>query len=838
MANDLTRKYKPGEDLVLGPEFWQDLFRDLDRRLDTIDGRAQNIDEILLQARDIALARVNELILPIFLELEYRASVGFLTANSDEGVALDEDEIVSLYINDDNEAKYFKPTEFTALTRRSTHTNFAIMRTVEWDAEHKIYVGQIIAVFGPRGPWNDWQISAVAGSTVAQKEMLDLAVAAKLAAQAALLSIQGIAEQIQNDKNTVLTARAETTAARDVTVNAKNVVLTAKTDVDNALAATIAARDVTTGARDTATAAATTATTQAGTATTKAGEAAASATTAVSARDAAIGARDAAIAARNTTTTARDVTLAAVSSYNEVYLGAHATDPSTDNAGQPLVEGATYWNSTSKQLKGYDGTGWIVQVVPLGSEVVSIFGRGGVVSAAVGDYSAEKISAYQAISGLSGSTVHALFQSVAAALAAINSTNASQQTKLDGIEAGATADMTAAEILAAIKTVDGLGSGLDAALLEGQAPSFYRNAGNMNAGTLPDPRLPARVGTVAATVTDWNNAVENGWYMASGAANAPEGGAVWFMGTAHAHNTNWVTQTVHLFTADGSVDTRTYRRAKNNGTWESWYRLRLSEAEQSALYLTLTGAQTITGPKTFSGFTATTAFSPIALIPTDVGPGKPGLYLKKSATAGVWGIELWDGSSSNGTLNIQVQNFTLNGVAIATLASPTFTGVPLAPTPANTINTAQIATAAMVQAVVAALVGNAAATLHLGTFTGSTIADNATVKAALQALETSVEGKARARTFFEVSANTTAVAGGEYRVDTSGGVRTITLPAAPAIADVVVVDRAGANNVIIARNGKTIEGVADDLAIDENGLGVELKYTATTWRVYGRAGAQ
>jgi len=45
---------------------------------------------------------------------------------------------------------------------------------------------------------------------------------------------------------------------------------------------------------------------------------------------------------------------------------------------------------------------------------------------------------------------------------------AADGTKLDGIEAGATADMTAAEILTAIKTVDGAGSGLDADTLDGR----------------------------------------------------------------------------------------------------------------------------------------------------------------------------------------------------------------------------------------------------------------------------------------------------------------------------------------------------------------------------------
>ena len=53
---------------------------------------------------------------------------------------------------------------------------------------------------------------------------------------------------------------------------------------------------------------------------------------------------------------------------------------------------------------------------------------------------------------------------------------AADGTKLDGIEASATADQTASEILTAIKTVDGTGSGLDADTLDGvQGASFLRS---------------------------------------------------------------------------------------------------------------------------------------------------------------------------------------------------------------------------------------------------------------------------------------------------------------------------------------------------------------------------
>ena len=55
---------------------------------------------------------------------------------------------------------------------------------------------------------------------------------------------------------------------------------------------------------------------------------------------------------------------------------------------------------------------------------------------------------------------------------------AADGTKLDNIETGATADMTAAEILAELITVDGTGTNLDADLLDGQEGSHYLDYNN------------------------------------------------------------------------------------------------------------------------------------------------------------------------------------------------------------------------------------------------------------------------------------------------------------------------------------------------------------------------
>ena len=88
---------------------------------------------------------------------------------------------------------------------------------------------------------------------------------------------------------------------------------------------------------------------------------------------------------------------------------------------------------------------------------------------------------------------------------------ASDGSKLDGIESGATADQTASQILTLIKTVDGAGSGLDADTLDGiSSASFLRSdASDTFSGTLTVSGniLPNANGTrdLGASGTRWAN---------------------------------------------------------------------------------------------------------------------------------------------------------------------------------------------------------------------------------------------------------------------------------------------------------------------------------------------
>lgn len=59
--------------------------------------------------------------------------------------------------------------------------------------------------------------------------------------------------------------------------------------------------------------------------------------------------------------------------FDDRFLGSKASDPTLDNDGDALVEGALYWNSTAKELRAYNGSAWVAAVVPT-SDYVAVAG--------------------------------------------------------------------------------------------------------------------------------------------------------------------------------------------------------------------------------------------------------------------------------------------------------------------------------------------------------------------------------------------------------------------------------------------------------------------------------
>lgn len=93
---------------------------------------------------------------------------------------------------------------------------------------------------------------------------------------------------------------------------------------------------------------------------------------------------------------------------------------------------------------------------------------------------------------------------------------------------------------------------------------------------------------------------------------------------------------------------------------------------------------------------------------------------------------------------------------------------------------------------------------------------------------------------FEFVANTyTAESGNRVAVNTSTTAFTVTLPSSPSADDIVeFIDQKNTfnqNNLTIARNGSTIEGLSQDLIADISSTNFYMQYDGSTWKVFGIA---
>jgi hypothetical protein len=54
---------------------------------------------------------------------------------------------------------------------------------------------------------------------------------------------------------------------------------------------------------------------------------------------------------------------ASADNFDDTYLGAKSSDPTVDNDGDPLTSGDLYFNTTSNELKVYNGSSWQIAAI-------------------------------------------------------------------------------------------------------------------------------------------------------------------------------------------------------------------------------------------------------------------------------------------------------------------------------------------------------------------------------------------------------------------------------------------------------------------------------------------
>ena len=201
------------------------------------------------------------------------------------------------------------------------------------------------------------QAAAEAAQTAAELAETNAETAETNAAASATASASSATDSATSATASATSASASATSA---TASAASATAAATSETNAATSATNAATSET-NAANSATAAATSATDSANSATASASSATAAAGSATaasgSATAAATSATNAATSATNAAT-AEAGAEAALDEFTDIYLGAFASDPTTDNDGDPLAAGMLYYNTSSDVLRVYSGTAW------------------------------------------------------------------------------------------------------------------------------------------------------------------------------------------------------------------------------------------------------------------------------------------------------------------------------------------------------------------------------------------------------------------------------------------------------------------------------------------------
>ena len=176
--------------------------------------------------------------------------------------------------------------------------------------------------------------AASAAAALVSENNSDTSEAAALAAQAAAETAQGLAEDAQLASET---AQGLSEAAQSASETAQGL-------SEDAQLASEQARDSSIAARDAAIVAQNAASSSAGAALTSANNASASATTSET--------------NKNLTAGYLASVEAIFDNFDDIYLGAKASDPAVDNDGDPLNPGDVYWNTTVQDLRFYNGATW------------------------------------------------------------------------------------------------------------------------------------------------------------------------------------------------------------------------------------------------------------------------------------------------------------------------------------------------------------------------------------------------------------------------------------------------------------------------------------------------
>lgn len=185
----------------------------IEARFLPLEGQSSAIDEAIESLRRVGLDRINDALRPALEWVLDVQSKGFLIAESSTSATLGEGNILDLNVPEGSQRELFTPSPFVVVSRKANPDDFAIARTIAYDSANGRFLCQVISHYGDPGPFDDWVIGALAGSTIAQHLMLADATSVRDISIAA-------AQAADESAGMASSSAATATSARD-TINAK-----------------------------------------------------------------------------------------------------------------------------------------------------------------------------------------------------------------------------------------------------------------------------------------------------------------------------------------------------------------------------------------------------------------------------------------------------------------------------------------------------------------------------------------------------------------------------------------------------------------------------------------
>ncbi len=185
---DTTRMRRLDEQFAINPNdpvlpTWRRAMAAIEGRLRGLEDQRADYEEAIRRFEELALARINEVLLPALEQITAAATLGFLLARSSTEGSLIADERIQFVVEEGPQRDLFTPTPFVAVQRFSTTDDFAVGYVEAYDRASGYLLVKILTAYGSPGPFDDWVISAAPGVSEATRSYWERALVAAQGAE-------------------------------------------------------------------------------------------------------------------------------------------------------------------------------------------------------------------------------------------------------------------------------------------------------------------------------------------------------------------------------------------------------------------------------------------------------------------------------------------------------------------------------------------------------------------------------------------------------------------------------------------------------------------------------